>query len=140
MATDEVYYRWVDKDGIVQFSSAQPKTIDAEKVAPARHFGYPLPLEPAKKPDDLSDNSPTAQRQEIPPDLPLTADDAELQRATAITALKRTNCRKGQSNLRQLSAYQRISIKTPEGKIRNLSQSEKEAAINRANNLIHANC
>jgi hypothetical protein len=138
MATDEVYYRWVDRDGVSQFSSTKPKSIESEKVGPSRHFGYP-PLERDKNQDTaLADkNTIAAENPSTAPVSALPPDDDQLRRAAA---LKRTNCRKGQSNLRQLNAYQRINIKTAEGKIRTLSQAEKQAAINRATSLIQASC
>lgn len=139
VATDEAYYRWVDRDGVAQFSSTKPKSTESEKVGPSRHFGYPLPLEPEKNQDNALPevNASAAESQPTPPVSTLPANDDQLRRAAAI---KRTNCRKGQSNLRQLNAYQRISIKTAEGKIHTLSNSEKQAAINRANSLIQASC
>ena len=138
MATDEVYYRWVDRDGVSQFSSTKPKSIESEKVGPSRHFGYPLPLEPEKNQAKTADeNTSTTQTEPTPPVSPLSEQEDQLRR---IAAVKTANCRKGQSNLHQLNAYQRISIKPAEGKIRTLSHSEKQAAINRATSLIQASC
>jgi hypothetical protein len=139
LAADTIYYRWVDGSGVVQFSDEKPKLEQAEKLGPSQHFGYPLPTK--------QDNQPAVS--EIPGSNSATGNQAIATQSPASTKenqrkyvadIKKANCAIGHRNLQQLQAYQRINIKTPQGKVRTLSRIEKTAALNRANKLIRGNC
>jgi hypothetical protein len=139
LAADTIYYRWVDGSGVAQFSDEKPKLEQAEKVGPSQHFGYPLPPKTDNQPavSIIQESSNATGNQAVPTQSPESTEENQRKN---VAGIKKTNCAIGHRNLQQLQAYQRIKIKTPQGKVRTLSRIEKTAALNRANKLIRGNC
>jgi hypothetical protein len=108
-------------------------------VGPSQLFSYPLPPKPDNQPavGEIPGNNNATTNQAVATQSPESTKENQRKN---VADIKKTNCAIGHRNLQQLQAYQRIKIKTPQGKDRTLSRIEKTAALNRTNKLIRGNC
>ena len=140
-ASEEEYYTWVDENGVVNFSERNPQGYNARHVtAGQRQFGYHYEdEEPEEPPAD-----PQSSEQAVPPagERPIDKELVEEEKRInqEIAATKRTNCNIGRLNLKQLQNYNRIRMKDDDGKVRVLTDEEKQARIAEAQKTINENC
>lgn len=136
------YYTWIDENGITNYAERNPTGYDARFISSEQRFGYrgfgeaPDPAAERNQPDERAE----AEEDEAPTDI-----DAEIAAETAridqeIAAAKRSNCNIGKLNLAQLENYNRIRVKGDDGKVRVLTEEERQQRINKARETVRENC
>ncbi len=143
--TGNVYaeiYRWVDKDGVVNFTQKKPADRDATVVR-----GSP---QPRTLQSSVEENAPASidQREEVS-QLNLTADQQEMyealknteaERQAEIERIRISNCKRSRALLARLTANSRISIRSSDGAERNLPDEERTRRIADVQQGIAINC
>jgi hypothetical protein len=102
-------YKWVDKDGRVQYGDAPPPGVKATRIkgssaAPAPAAPAEAGKDAASKDKPLSPEAAFKKRQQEREEADKKASQEAAQAET-----RRQNCERAQANLRQLESGQRIS-------------------------------
>jgi len=135
---DEIY-RWIDENGVVNYTQIKPVGVEAEAVSTrggTRSSGRASPPrapEPARsQPQELS-----PEQQEMLADL----EAAEAARERELARIRQENCVKAQRVLARLLERPRIRVREAGGsEARLLNEEERQARIDEAQRGIAANC
>ena len=143
-------YRWVDDNGVVNYSERVPRSVPAERVTKVADSS-------AKRQDTAASsrtgNSAAAQ----PPGAsagprsqqPLSEDQqnllegleaAEQQRQEQIAKIRQDNCERARRVLNNLSVRSRIRVRAEDGSERVLSEEERQERISDAQRGVAENC
>jgi hypothetical protein len=121
-------FRWVDKDGRVQYGDTPPPGVKATRLKPPPTGSAPAPAAAAKK--DEKPLSPEAayrkrqqEREEAEKKAAQEAKDAEAKRA---------NCSAAQAQIRQIQSGQRITTTDAKGERGFMDDSQRAAELQRA--------
>lgn len=134
------YYRWVDENGVVNYSQQAPAGVEAELVSKEHAFGRrrvtpaATPTTPAEPPSA----SRTEQSQQLTDDDDYQEIEASLQAELAAT--KRSNCLQARRNLESFQSRGRIRYRDPEGNYQIMSDESKQQKIREFQDQIRANC
>lgn len=129
-------FRWVDKDGRVQYGDTPPPGVKATRLKPPSGGSAPAPATSAKK--DEKPLSPEAAFQKRQKDAKDAADKAGKERADA--EARRSNCDSAQANLRQLQSGQRIATMNSAGERVFLDDAARAQQVERAQQAVTENC
>jgi len=133
-------YRWVDRDGVVNYSERPPEGVNAVPVD--QRVTRPVTQTPS--PDaPASDASATpaeakltdAQRRKLEE---LRALHAEEERQVA--EIRKSNCEKSRKVLERLTQTQHIRVRNDDGSQRIIGEDERQKRINEAQVGIASNC
>jgi hypothetical protein len=127
-------YRWVDENGVTIYSQTPPPgQVETETIAPPP----PPPADPNETWENLN-----RQWQEMQ-----DREDARMDRKEQATKdqerqeARATNCEAARHNLKGLAEGRfRIRIKEPDGGYRVLPAEERQAKIEKAQEMIRENC
>lgn len=120
-ATFAKIYKWVDADGVIQYSTVPPKT------KPAQELDIRV-LKPATNPNQDAENSETTNSN-------LTPEELEtIKKGRAIT------CEKAKKNLVTLQSSANVSLKTKEGEVRQLSEEERTKRAEEEQKVVNEFC
>ena len=119
-------YKWVDKDGVVQYSQTLPPSGEAEEVKPP-----PKPSAPsqASQPEPEKMEQKSAES-----DGPTAEEIAESDK------IKQENCGIARSNLDLYTNLGRKLVKTPDGLYKRYTEEERQAEIVKAKEAIKEYC
>ena len=129
-------FRWVDKDGRVQYGDTPPPGVKATRLKPPPAGSAPAPSG-AKKDGEkpLSPEAAFRKRQEEK-----AAEDKKSAQASADAEAKRQNCESARGQLRSIQAGQRISTTNAQGERVFLDDTQIAAERARAEQAVAANC
>lgn len=142
-SAEEEYYTWVDENGITNYAERNPSGYEARFITrEQQRFGYRTEEnEPeAPKVEAAEGAGGVSATAEANSDIDAEIADEKDRIDQEIAAAKKSNCNIGKLNLAQLSNYNRIKIKDDDGKVRILSDEEKQGRIDRARATIAENC
>lgn len=141
--TGAAVYRWVDENGVVNYTQLKPEGVDAELVSgdtgrrtPATRPARPAPAIPATDQGADQGQTLTEEQQRMLSDLKA----AEQARQAEIARVRETNCQEARDLLQRLTSRGRIRITGPDGEERAMPEEERERRIDEAQRAIVANC
>ncbi len=129
-------YRWVDENGVVNYTQLKPEGVNAELVSAdtGRRVSSPRPAPEALP---RSDETPlTDRQQEMLSDL----QAAERARQAEIARVREANCEAAHNLLRQLTSRGRIRVVGDDGVERVMPDEERQQRIDDAQRGVAANC
>jgi hypothetical protein len=134
-------YRWVDLDGIVNFTQLKPRGVPAQQIVTSGSSTVSTPaIDPlAGEPQgDQSDGDPrlTPDQQQMLDDL----EAAEQVRQDEIAKIKKASCSKSRNLLGRLSRTSRIRVRDNDGSERMMGEDERQQRISDAQRGISENC
>lgn len=146
-ASDGAVYRWVDENGVVNYTQLKPEGVAAERVsangATARN-SRSVSSAPASGQPEVSSVSAEGGS-----DLPLTEaqermlDDlkeVEAERQAEISKIKKANCEEARSVLANLTSRGRIRVVGDDGEYRVMPEDERQERIDTAQKAVALNC
>ena len=131
-------YRWVDENGVVNYSQRKPRGVEAEVIgstAPAPATAAAAAPQPGVSDTPAADNL-TAEQQEMKAEL----EAAELERQEQIAKIRQDNCERARRVLANLSSEGRIRIQDEQGNQRAMPEEERQQRITEAQKGIVSNC
>jgi hypothetical protein len=141
MAAD--VYRWVDAEGVVNYTQRKPEGVDAARLQAAT--GQPLDAAGTRYPTDPTeavpagvDPSPAAG--EGPQSLLARLQAAELARQAEVARVRESNCEQSRAVLSRLSDKGRIRVRGDEGEHRVMPEEERQERIAQAQRDVVDNC
>lgn len=141
-------YRWVDEDGVVNYTQHKPEGVAAELVSESGRRSQASPSPRATpETDDASPTSPvsgegagqqalTDEQQEMLSDLRA----AEEARQAEIARVRQHNCQQARDVLGRLTQRGRIRVTGSDGQERVLPEEERQQRIDEAQRAVAANC
>ena len=106
-------FKWVDKDGRVQYGDTPPPGVKAQRLRPPPPGSTPAPSSSAAKKDGAKPLSPEAAFQKRQKDAREADEKAAKERAEA--DVRKANCDAAQASLRQIQSGQRIATMNAAG-------------------------
>lgn len=133
---DEMY-RWVDKNGVLNYSQIKPEGVKAEKVV-TRGTLTSIKSETAPPPASEAGNQPklTEEQQRKLDELKALSAQEEQQ----VAEIKRAKCEKSQKLLERLKLKEHVRIRENDGSERTLGEDERQQKIQNAELGIATNC
>jgi hypothetical protein len=129
-------FRWVDKDGRVQYGDVPPPGVTAKRLKPPPPGRAPAPSSAAQKDGKpLSPEAAFRKRQQE-----REAEEKKSAQAAADAETKRANCEAAQAQVRSIQAGQRISTVNAQGERVFLDESQLAHELTRAQQAAAANC
>lgn len=136
------YYRWVDEQGVVNYSQKPPIGVSAELISQEQAFGRRRPESPSSQvaPAQASpaQNQPEEVTDAVPEDEEYRQIEARMREEVA--AQKRTNCLQARKNLESFTSRGRIRVRDDEGNYTIISDSDKQKRIERFQDQIRQFC
>lgn len=141
-------YRWVDANGVVNYSQQKPEGVNAELVDSDTGQRSSASRAPAP-PDRAAGQAATAQAQDGGSDQQLSdaqkkmlADlrAAESARQEKLTKIRKANCQQAKSLLDRLTSRGRIRVKGDDGQERVMPEEERRQRIDDAQKAVAENC
>ncbi|MEM7097138.1 MAG: DUF4124 domain-containing protein [Pseudomonadota bacterium] len=138
-------YRWVDANGVVNYSERKPRNIPEEQITRVASAGSTRTSTPTENPSTPSTNATPApstnndltEEQQV---MLKRLEDAEAQRQQAVREIKQDNCAKSRRALEDLTAKERVRINLADGSQRTLGEDERQEFIAQAQQGIVRNC
>jgi len=134
-------YRWVDENGVVNFTQQKPKDVSAQQLTTVAG-GPTIVRNNAQRPAPVAGDVPAADKplntsqQQMLDDL----HAAEQARREEVARIRAANCQKSRKVLAQLSAKDRIRVRADDGSERVMSEEERQQRIEEAQQGIVQNC
>jgi len=131
-------YRWVDEDGVVNYSHLKPEGVEAELVsdtgAPQRSRSAPT-RPPAQIPPE-GEQTLTESQQRMLSEL----QAAEQERQAEIARVREANCQEARDVLQRLTSRGRIRVVGDDGQERMMPEEERQRRIDEAQRAVATNC
>src|SRR5260221_2275124 len=126
-------FRWVDKDGRVQYGDTPPPGVKATRLKPPPAGGTPAPSSAAKKGGEkpLSPDAAFRKRQQE-----REAEEKKSSQTSADAELKRQNCEAAQGSLRTIQSGQRMSTTNAQGERVYLDDAQVASELARAQQAV----
>ena len=130
-------FRWIDKDGRVQYGDVPPPGVKATRLKAPPPGPASAPSSGAKKDGDkaLSPDAAFRKRQQE-----REAEEKKAAQASADAELKRQNCDAAQAQLRGIQSGQRMSTTNAQGERVFLDDAQIAAERARAEQAVSSNC
>ena len=129
-------YRWVDENGVVNFSQHKPEGRAARSVDPRGSKPARRPVDPASSAEEASQPKLSENQQQMLNELKAR----EAERQAQLAEIRRDNCEKSRNLLQRLTATARIRVRGEDGQERVLPDEELQARISEAQEGIATNC
>ena len=136
-AGDEPYYRWIDENGVVNYSQEKPRGIDSIFFSDEVRFGYreqdkptALPTSPAppRTDDETSNEIERVKQQEFE------------ETMKAFEEQKKLNCDHARRRMASYTSRGRIRLKGADGEYQTLTGEERQEKIDNFQKDIDENC
>lgn len=125
-------YKWVDENGITQYTETPPAKGDFNQVKPP-----PKPaVDPQKAQDEMDKRLESYQQRRDD----AARDKAEADKNAAEKAEKAAKCNKARDNLAYLQSHARIRVTDKDGNVALLGEEKHQEKIKQANDAIKAYC
>lgn len=138
-------YRWVDENGVVNYTQLKPEGVDAELVSAdtgrrqtssrTAEGTQPAPAAPAAS-GAPGDQALTEKQQQLLADL----QAAEQARQDEIARVRESNCQEARDVLQRLTERGRIRVMGDDGQERVMPDEERSQRIDEAQRAVAANC
>jgi len=133
-------YRWVDEDGVVNYSQLKPEGIDAELMSDTgerqRGTDRATTARPPAQTPPAGEQTLTESQQRMLSEL----QAAEQDRQAEIARVREANCREARDVLQRLSSRGRIRVVDDDGQERAMPEQERQRRIDEAQRAVAANC
>lgn len=138
-SADEIY-RWVDENGVVNYTQQKPRDMDSEAIV--TDSGGPRVVRNAPAPAPVPATSAATGE-------PLSAEQekmleglraAEQARQEEIAKIKAQNCQQSRDILERLSVKNRIRVKGADGEYTTMPEDERQSRISEAQQNIVRYC
>lgn len=139
-------YRWIDKEGVVNYSERKPRGVDAELISdsgkPRRRSREPAPAPtyPTASSSNSGSTSTGDNLSEAQQEMLSKLQSAETDRQSQIAKIRSDNCERSRRVLANLSAKERIRVTAQDGTQRVLPEDERQQRIADAQQGIVGNC
>jgi len=135
-------YRWVDENGVVNYTQLKPEGVEAELVHADTGQRIPGARPPAAAGAAAAAAAPRAEPPLTENQQKMLADlkAAEAARQQEIAKVREANCREAHALLQRLTARGRIRVKGEDGVERAMSEEERQQRIDQAQRAVAANC
>lgn len=155
-------YRWIDDNGVVNYSERKPKDVPESRVTlvsadvKTRSRGRTRQTSPDEVPLASNSGTPARPRNTPPaavPELPQKADlsadqqamleklqQAEAERQATVAQIRNDNCDRSRRVLSNLSQNGRLKVNGRDGNVRVMSEEERQQGIKDAQRGIAENC
>lgn len=133
-------YRWVDENGVVNYTQQKPRDVDAELVSsrsPSAARAADAPPA-AGRPDPAARAQP--QLDEKQQRLLEELQAAEAARREEVAEARADNCRRARALLERLTTKSRIKVRGEDGQVQVLPEEERQQRITEAQQGIAVNC
>jgi hypothetical protein len=129
-------FRWIDKDGRVQYGDTPPPGVKATRLKPPSGGTAPAASATAKKDEKpLSPEAAFRKRQQ---------EQAEAEKksaqASSESAARRENCESAQAQLRSIQSGQRMSTTNAQGERVFLDDAQVASQLQRAQKIVAETC
>jgi hypothetical protein len=123
-------YRWVDKEGNVQFTQfpPPPEVQEVEKVKTLK--------DPKAEPEAKQEG----KQEDVPPPDEIKEEGPTEEEKKAQRELDRKNCNAAKANLSSLQSNPRIKMKDKEGKVGFIGDAKRQSMIDQARKQIRKYC
>lgn len=133
-------YRWVDEDGVVNYSQLKPEGVDAELVSDTgerqRSRDSATPARPPAQTPPEGEQTLTESQQRMLSEL----QAAEQERQAEIARVRESNCQEARDVLQRLTSRGRIRVAGDDGQERVMPEEERQRRIDEAQRAVAANC
>jgi hypothetical protein len=134
-------YRWVDADGVVNYTQQKPRGIDAELVSgPANPRADVTRAPQAERPTVLSGSAAQPALNEDQQGMLRDLQAAEEARQQEVARVREDNCTRARSVLTRLTAKGRIRVRGEDGEYQIMNEEERQSRISEAQEGIALNC
>lgn len=133
-------YRWVDENGVVNYTQLKPEGVAAELVhadTGQRVTSQPSAGEDSAVQTATADQGPLTDAQQRMLD-ELRAAEAERQRQVA--KVRDSNCQQAKDVLERLTSHGRLRITGEDGQARVMPEEERQQRIEQAQRAVAVNC
>lgn len=139
-------YRWVDRDGVVNYGQRVPEGVVAERVSAST--GQRVVTTTTRPSSDAAQSEATGQpaapaEQQLTEEQQQMLDDlraAEQARQQEVARIREANCQQARSLLDQLTSRGRLRVRGDDGVERVLPEDERQRRIEEAQRGIAVNC
>ena len=128
-------YRWVDDNGVVNYTQQKPRHVDAELVSTKRGSSAPSAAAqpaPAASPRPELDEKQQRLLEEL--------QAAEATRREELAEARADNCRRARTLLERLTTKSRIKVRGEDGQVQVLPEEQRQQRISEAQQGVAANC
>ncbi len=128
-AEEQTIYKWLDEEGVVNYTARPPEDVDYEEVGIETR--EPVETEPG------SDETRPAQdsaAESTPPEQP------EMARSEPDPEVVAERCAQARSNIENLNQYQNVTVRGDDGEQRRISDEERTRMIEEAQAFIDEWC
>jgi len=134
-------YRWVDANGVVNYTQQKPRGIEAELVSGpsntrAAVAQAPQAQRPTAQPGSAAQPTLNEDQQGMLRDL----QAAEEARQQELVRVREDNCTRARSVLARLTAKGRIRVRGDDGEYRIMNEEERQSRISEAQEGVALNC
>lgn len=141
-------YRWVDENGVVNYSERKPHGVDAELIsmsASSKPATAPISAAPATAPAYASSTQSGGQpgQENLSPEqqqMLAELQQNEADRQQQVEKIRQDNCERSRRVLQNLTSRGRIRINQEDGAQRVMPEEERQQRIGDAQQGIAANC
>ena len=143
-------YRWVDNQGVVNYSERKPTNIPEERISVISNratapSSTPSRLAPAASAPTANSDGALAQAQsgDLSPDQQALLEELqanERERQDTVEEIRRGNCEKSQQVLTNLTRRGRIRVNEADGTQRVMPEEERQQRISETQAAIAENC
>lgn len=139
-------YRWVDRDGVVNYGERAPEGVVAERVSAStgQRIVTPASTQPgATEPAAAGQPAAAPADQQLTPEQQQMLDDlqaAEQARQLELARIREANCQQARTLLDQLTSRGRLRVRGDDGVERVLPEDERQRRIEEAQRGIAVNC
>ena len=136
-AADKIY-RWVDENGVVNYTQQKPRTVESEAIVTDTGSPRVANDTPAQLPvTSAASGQPLSREQEKMLEGLRAAEQA---RQDEIAKIKAENCQQSRDVLSRLTLKNRIRVKGPDGEYRVMPEDERQDRISEAQENIALYC
>lgn len=134
-------YRWVDANGVVNYTQQKPRGVDAELVSgPGRARSVAAQAPQAEAPTTQTDSAAQPVLNEDQQGMLRDLQAAEEARQQELARVRDDNCTRARSVLTRLTAKGRIRVRDNDGEYRIMNEEERQSRITEAHEGIALNC
>lgn len=136
-------YRWVDENGVVNYTQLKPEGVEAERVSAATgtRVRPDRSSERRSRPGQAADGANAAPAlSEDQQQMLSKLQEAERARQEEVARIKDANCQRARSVLERLSVRARVRVRGEDGQERVMPEEERQERIAEAQRGIAANC
>ena len=136
VASGNEIYRWVDENGVVNYTQQKPRDVEVEKIS--AYAGTPTTVR-----TEAILPSPDAQPSKLDDAQQAMLDElkaAEQIRKGEVAKIREENCQRSRDVLNKLTLKERVRVRGDDGTQRVMGESERQRRINEAQMGIATNC